>query len=77
MTIAAPPQLLTPGRLAAELGRPLHRVLYVLKHRKHITPSARAGLLRLYDRRAMAQVRHELTAIEARRCAKQDEVAHA
>jgi hypothetical protein len=48
----------------------LHRVLYVLATRLHIRPSARAGTLRLYDRRAVAMVRHELNAIDAQRCRK-------
>lgn len=69
------PTLRTPGRIAAEIGAPISRVLYVLKTRPHIVPSARAGILRLYDRRALAQVRYELNLIDARRgegkaCAK-------
>ena len=60
-------KLRTPGVLAADLGVPLHRVLYVLRTRVHITPSARAGQLRLYDREAMSLIRHELNAIDARR----------
>ena len=39
----------------------------------NIRPSARAGTLRLYDRRAVAMVRHELNAIDARRCRKREE----
>jgi hypothetical protein len=62
------PQLITAGVIAAELHEPLHRVLNVLATRAHIQPAARAGTLRLYDRRAVAQVRHELNAIDARRC---------
>lgn len=61
------PQLLTPGLLAAELNVPLHRVVYVLATRRHIRASARAGTLRLYSARAVALVRHELNAIDARR----------
>ena len=61
------PQLRTPGVLAADLDEPLHRVLYLLRTRKHIRPSARAGKLRLYDQTAVAQLRHELNAIDARR----------
>jgi len=61
------PKLRTPGVLAAALGAPLHRVLYVLRTRRHIRPSANAGRLRLYDRDALAMLRHELTAIDARR----------
>jgi hypothetical protein len=66
---AAPvPRLITPGVIARELGAPLHRVLHVLATRPHIQPAARAGVYRLYSRRAVAQVRHELNAIDARRC---------
>ena len=60
-------RLRTPGVIAAELGVPLHRVAYVLQSRPHIRPSARAGRLRLYDRAAVALIRHELNAIDARR----------
>ena len=60
-------RLRTPGVLAVDLDVPLHRVLYVLQSRDHIRPSARAGRLRLYDREALALIRHELNAIEARR----------
>ena len=67
MLPSAIPSLLTPGRIAAELGAPLGRVLYILSTRRHISPSARAGTLRLYDRRAVAMVRHELNTIDARR----------
>jgi hypothetical protein len=56
--------------IASELRVPLHRVLHVLATREHIRPSARAGTLRLYDRRAVAMVRHELNAIDARRAEK-------
>lgn len=62
------PRLRTPGVIAADLGEPLHRVLHVLRTRDHIRPAARAGRLRLYDREAMAMVRHELGSIDARRC---------
>ena len=61
------PKLRTPGVLAADLDVPLHRVVYVLRTRGHISPSARAGRLRLYDRDAVALIRHELNAIDARR----------
>jgi hypothetical protein len=57
----------TPGVLAAHLRVPLHRILYVLRTRPHIKPAGRAGTLRLYDREAVAMIRHELTAIDARR----------
>ena len=61
------PRLRTPGVIARELGEPLSRVLYVLSTRPHIRPTALAGRLRLYDRPAVAMVRHELNAIDARR----------
>lgn len=66
---AAPlPRLITAGVIARELNAPLHRVLHVLATRRHIRPAARAGGYRLYRSRAVAQVRHELNAIDARRC---------
>jgi hypothetical protein len=61
------PRLITSGVIATELRAPLHRVLHVLATRAHIRPAARAGTLRLYDRRAVAMVRHQLNAIDARR----------
>ena len=64
------PRLLTPGRIAEGLGVPLHRVLYVLRSRARICPSARAGTLRLFDKAAVAQIRHELNGIDARRAEK-------
>ena len=64
------PRLLTAGVIASKTGAPLHRVLYILSTRSHIRPAARAGALRLYDNRALAMVRHELNAIDARRCRK-------
>ena len=66
--IETPPKLITPGVIAKQLQEPLHRVLNVLATRQHIQPAARAGTLRLYDRDAVVMVRHELTAIDARRC---------
>ena len=65
-----PPKLITPGVIATELGVPLHRVLNILATRSHIRPSARAGTFRLFDRAAVAMVRHELSAMDARRAAK-------
>jgi hypothetical protein len=63
----AEPHLITPGVIAVQLGEPLHRVSHVLRTRRHIKPSARAGTLRLFDQRAVAQVRYELNVIDARR----------
>lgn len=67
MAVTRIPRLITPGVIANTLGEPLHRVLHVLATREHITPSARAGTLRLYDKETIAEVRHELNAIDARR----------
>lgn len=61
--------LLTSGRIADAVGAPLHRVLHVLATRPYIQPVARAGILRLYRADAVAMVRHELSAIDARRVA--------
>jgi hypothetical protein len=59
------PQLRTPGVIAAELGAPLSRVLYVLRTRSHlIKPIGRAGILRLYDRTAVDTVRGILREME-------------
>ena len=66
---ATVPKLRTPGILAKEIGQPLHRIQYILRTRDHIRPAARAGQARLYDREAVAMIRHELNAIEARRAA--------
>ena len=67
MRTDAVPQLRTPGVIATELGEPLHRILHILSARPHIRPQARAGTLRLYDKEAVAMIRHELNAIDARR----------
>jgi hypothetical protein len=64
------PKLITSGVIAHELSEPLHRVTRVLDTRSHIRPVARAGTLRLYSERAIAMVRHELAAIDARRAAR-------
>ena len=61
------PTLRTPGVIARELGEPLHRVLYVLRTRGFISPSARAGRMRLYDSQAVAMIRHALNAMDARK----------
>jgi hypothetical protein len=63
----APPQLITPGVIAAEVGRPLHRVLHILATRQHIRPVARAGTIRLFSRNAVQMVRDELDAADSRR----------
>lgn len=77
MTSSVPaPKLITPGVIAQQLHMPLHRVLHILRTRRHIQPVARAGILRLYDRRAVAKVRHELNAMDARRSCQESGVQH-
>ncbi|MCC5830903.1 MAG: hypothetical protein JJU36_15765 [Phycisphaeraceae bacterium] len=63
----SPPRLLTVGRMAEILGVPVSRVRYVLATRPDIRHCALAGIARLYDRQALARIRHELSAIDARR----------
>ena len=62
-----PPRLVTVGVIAAELGVPPDRVCRILRSRPHIKAVAYAANTRLFDNAAIAQVRHELNAIEARR----------
>ena len=61
------PKLITTGLMAANLGVSVARVLHVLRTRQHIRPSAVAGNVRLYSKRQVAMVRHELNATDARR----------
>ena len=62
-----PPRLITVGVIADILNVTPDRVRRVLQTRKHIQPSAYAGQARLFTSDAIAQVRHELNAIDARR----------
>ena len=65
-----PPRLMTPAEIAKGLGIPLHRVEYILRSRPRIQPRALAGNARCFDDAAVAAVRHEVNAIDARRAAK-------
>ena len=62
-----PPKLVTVGVIAAELGVPVDRVCRILRARPHIEPRAYAGNVRLFDNATIAQVRQELSALEAHR----------
>lgn len=62
-----PPKLVTVGVIAAELAITVDRVCRILRARPHIKPRAFAGNTRLFDNVAIAQVRHEVNAIDARR----------
>ena len=61
------PRLITIGVIATEFGKPLHRIEYVLRTRPHIRPAAYAGAVRLFDRDAVAMIKHELDRIAIRR----------
>lgn len=61
------PRLVTVGVIAAELSVSVDRVSRVLRSRRHIKPTAFAGNVRLFANDAIAQVRHELHEIDARR----------
>ena len=65
------PKLLTPGRIATELGESVRRVQYILATRPTIKPTALAGNVRLYDSESMAAIANELTAIDSRRSAQE------
>ena len=56
----------TAGWIAMELLVPIHRVQYIIRTRG-IRPIAKAGNTGIYDREAVARIRHEINAIEARR----------
>lgn len=61
------PRLATIGEVARLLGQPIHRIEYLMRSRRHITPRATAGCARCFDDEAIAQIRHELNVIDARR----------
>ena len=67
MAIEVPQKLWTIGKIADHLHVPVHRVRHILKTRRHIQYRALAGLTRLFDAKAVAQIRHEITAVDARR----------
>lgn len=66
------PRLNTTGAIADRLGVAVHRIHYIIETRG-IEPAAYAGRLRLFDREAVARIRHELNAIDARREGVSDE----
>lgn len=65
--MAKPPKLVTVGVIAAELSVSVDRVCRILRTRPHIKARAYAGNVRLFDNAAIAQVRHELNAMDAHR----------
>ncbi len=67
MPRTAAPALLTTGKIARDLGVPDHRVAYVIRTRTYICHKATAGIIKLYDDEAVAQIRQALNGIAARR----------
>lgn len=65
-----PPKLVTLGVIAAQLGVAPERIARILRARPHIRARAYAGNTRLFDNEAIALVRHELNASDARRSTK-------
>jgi hypothetical protein len=70
MPLLPAPRLLTVGVIAAELNVSVDRICRILQNRRHIRPVALAGNIRLFRNEAVAQIRHELNAIAARRDAR-------
>lgn len=60
------PRLATIGALAQRFNVPLHRIEYIVRSRTYIKPQARAGGVRCFGDEAVAQIRHELRAMDAR-----------
>ena len=61
------PKLATIGEIGKLLNVPPRRIEYVLRSRPQIQPRATAAGARCFDDDAIAQIRHELNAIDARR----------
>jgi len=64
------PKLITVGVIADELGVRPERIRRILSSRKHISPTAYAGHVRLFTSDVIALIRHELNAIDARKAAR-------
>lgn len=73
----ATPQFRTVGSIAREFGVPIHRITHILRTRSHIRPAAMAGNTRVFDNAAVARLRHEINAIDARRLSRQEAESHA
>lgn len=63
-------RLITIGVIAERIGITPERVTRILRTRPHIRPAAFAGNTRLFDSEAIAQIRHEVNAIDARRATR-------
>lgn len=64
-----PPGLFSVGDICRRLNEPLHRVKNILETRP-VHPVARLCNYRLFNAEALAKIRHELAAIDARRAAR-------
>lgn len=53
-------RLMTAGVLAEKAGIPLSRVNSILQACPHIQPVARAGTLRVFDKKALRQLKAEI-----------------
>lgn len=60
-----PDPYLTVGEVAAELGQPLHRVLYIIDSRR-IEPAARIGRIRAFTHEQVEVIKRELAGIDLR-----------
>lgn len=67
-----PARLLTTTRVAERLGVPVHRVEYVLRTRRYLTPCALAGNVRLFDNETLLFIQFELELIADRKAAKRN-----
>jgi len=56
----------TVGQIVAQLGVPLHRILYVIESR-NIHPTHRMGPWRLYGPDELSRIKNGLDEIDARR----------
>jgi methylphosphotriester-DNA--protein-cysteine methyltransferase len=61
------PTLITVGVIADAVGISPDRVRRILRTRRHIRPAAYAAHMRLFRSEAIAQVRYEINAMDARR----------
>ena len=71
------PRLITPGVIAQRCNEPLSTASSDTRHTRTHWRCSRAGNVRLYDSEAVALVRHELHAIDARRASSPGRGAYA
>ena len=64
-------KLLTTGLIAEKLGTTPDRIRYIVQ-RRMIRASAMAGNTKLYDNAALARIRYELNALDAKRADRQE-----